>query len=149
MLVRQYTDRLNRANTTLWSVSEIIEYLLKTDEEVCFSDYSRMFIRQMRLDGHERNAKNYQLAVAHLERYMGTTRVMFGHLTAAVLKKWIKKDGILCGAVILSIAGFATWLGVDYQWRGILMMVVFHLLRNVSRPSFPSGRKAQLFCAFR
>ena len=91
MLVRQYTDRQNRANTTLWSVSEIIEYLLKTDEEVCFSDYSRMFIRQMRLDGHERNAKNYQLAVAHLERYMGTTRVMFGHLTAAVLKKWIKK----------------------------------------------------------
>ena len=90
MLVRQYTDRLNRANTTLWSVSEIIEYLLKTDEEVCFSDYSRMFIRQMRLDGHERNAKNYQLAVAHLERYMGTTRVMFGHLTAAVLKKWIE-----------------------------------------------------------
>ena len=90
MLVRQYTDRLNRANTTLWSVSEIIEYLLKTDEEVCFSDYSRMFIRQMRLDGHERNTKNYQLAVAHLERFMGTTRVMFGHLTAAVLKKWIE-----------------------------------------------------------
>ena len=60
----------------------------------------------------------------------------------------LKKEDILCGAVILSIAGFATWLGVDYQWRGILMMVVFHLLRNVSRPSFPSGRKAQLFCAF-
>ena len=36
-----------------------------------------------------------------------------------------KKDGILCGAVILSIAGFATWLGVDYEWRGILIMVVF------------------------
>lgn len=90
MLVRQYTDRLNRTNTSLWSVSEIIEYLLKTDEEVCFSEYARMFIRQMRADGHERNAKNYQLAVAHLERYMGTTRVMFGHLTAAVLKKWIE-----------------------------------------------------------
>jgi integrase len=90
MLVRQYTDRLNRTNTSLWSVSEIIEYLLKTDEEVCFSEYARMFIRQMRADGHERNAKNYQLAVSHLERYMGTTRVMFGHLTAAVLKKWIE-----------------------------------------------------------
>lgn len=90
MLVRQYTDRLNRTNTSLWSVSEIIEYLLKTDEEVCFSEYARMFIRQMRADGHERNAKNYQLAVAYLERYMGTTRVMFGHLTAAVLKKWIE-----------------------------------------------------------
>ena len=60
----------------------------------------------------------------------------------------LKKDGILCGAVILSIAGFATWSGVDYEWRGILMMVVFYLLGNVSNPSFPSGRKAQLFCAF-
>lgn len=29
MFVLQYTERLNRANTTLWSVSEIIEYLLK------------------------------------------------------------------------------------------------------------------------
>lgn len=60
----------------------------------------------------------------------------------------LKKDDILCGAVILSIAGFATWSGVDYEWRGILMMVVFYLLGNVSNPSFPSGRKAQLFCAF-
>ncbi len=59
----------------------------------------------------------------------------------------LKKDGILCGAVILSIAYFASWLGVDYEWRGILMMVVFYLFGNVN-PSFPSGRKAQLFCAF-
>ena len=59
----------------------------------------------------------------------------------------LKKDGILCGAVILSIAYFASWLGVDYEWRGILMMVVFYLFGNVN-PSFPSGRKAQLFYAF-
>lgn len=59
----------------------------------------------------------------------------------------LKKNGILCGAVILSIAYFASWLGVDYEWRGILMMVVFYLFGNVN-PSFPSGRKAQLFCAF-
>ena len=60
----------------------------------------------------------------------------------------LKKDGILCGAVILSIAGFASWSGVDYEWRGILMMMVFYLFGNVSNPSFPSGRKAHLFCAF-
>ena len=59
----------------------------------------------------------------------------------------LKKEDILCGAVILSIACFATWSGVDYEWRGILMMVVFYLFGNVN-PSFPSGRKAQLFCAF-
>ncbi|EJW89141.1 transposase, partial [gut metagenome] len=73
---------MNRANTALWTVSEIIDYLLKTNEEVCFSDYARMFIRQMQVNGHTRNAKNYLLAVAHLERYIGSTQVMFSQLTA-------------------------------------------------------------------
>ena len=70
-----------------------------------------------------------------------------GVMALAAIKA-LKKEDILCGAVILSIAGFATWSGVDYEWRGILMMVVFYLLGNVSNPSFPSGRKAQLFFAF-
>ena len=81
----------------------------------------------------------------------GTHNVLFtlalGVMALAAFEA-LKKDGILCGAVILSIAGFATWSGVDYEWRGILMMVVFYLLGNVCNPSFPSGRKAQLFCAF-
>ena len=80
----------------------------------------------------------------------GTHNVLFtlalGVMALAAFEA-MKKDGILCGAIILSIAGFATWSGVDYEWRGILMMVVFYLFGNVN-PSFPSGRKAQLFCAF-
>ena len=81
----------------------------------------------------------------------GTHNVLFTlalGVTALAAFETLKKDGILCGAVILSIAGFATWSGVDYEWRGILMMVVFYLFGNVSKPSFPSGRKVQLFCAF-
>ncbi len=81
----------------------------------------------------------------------GTHNVLFtlalGVIALAAIKA-LKKEDILCGAVILSIAGFAFWSGVDYEWRGILMMVVFYLLGNVCNPSFPSGRKAQLFCAF-
>ena len=81
----------------------------------------------------------------------GTHNVLFtlalGVMTLAAIEA-LKKDDILCGAVILSIACFASWSGVDYEWRGILMMVVFYLLGNVSDTSFPSGSKAQLFCAF-
>lgn len=81
----------------------------------------------------------------------GTHNVLFtlalGVMSLAAMEA-LKKDDNLCGAVILSIAYFSSWLGVDYEWRGILMMVVFYLLGNVSNPSFPSGRKAQLFCAF-
>ena len=81
----------------------------------------------------------------------GTHNVLFtlalGVMALAAFEA-LKKDGILGSAVILSIACFATWSGVDYEWRGILIMVVFYLFGNFSNPSFPSGRKAQLFCAF-
>ena len=81
----------------------------------------------------------------------GTHNVLFtlalGVMALAAFEA-LKKDDILFWAVILSIAGFATWFGVDYEWRGILIMVLFYLLGNTSNPSFPSGRKAQLFCAF-
>ena len=93
MLIRQYTDRLNRVDATRWSVKEVVEYLVKDDEDVCFSDYARIFIKKMEKDGHERNAKNYNLAVRHLERYVGTTNLMFSQLTSTVLNLWIEELG--------------------------------------------------------
>lgn len=89
MLIRQYTDRLNRVNATCWEIKEVIEFLLKDDEEACFSDYARKFIDRMEADGHERNAKNYRLAVNHLERFMGTTRLLFSNLSSSAINLWI------------------------------------------------------------
>jgi len=90
MLIRQYTDRLNRVNTTLWSTNEVIDFLLKIEEEANFSDFARASIAHMIDDGHGRNAKNYQLAVNHLERYLGSNRIMFSQLTSTVLNLWIE-----------------------------------------------------------
>lgn len=89
-LIRLYTDRINRINTKLWTVREVTAYLVKADEEACFSDYARTFIDKMISERHARNAKNYQLALNHLERFIGTTKVMFGQLTSNVLNQWIE-----------------------------------------------------------
>lgn len=40
--------------------------------------------------GHDRNAKNYKMAVQSLERYLGTNQIMFSHLSSTVLRSWIK-----------------------------------------------------------
>lgn len=88
-LVLTYSDRLNRTDVSSWELKEVIEHLTQVDEEVCFSDYARKHIDRMEKNGHDRNAKNYKLALQHLERYLGTTRVMFELLTSAVLKRWI------------------------------------------------------------
>lgn len=82
----------------------------------------------------------------------GTHNVMFtlalGVVALAVLEK-LKENSVLCGITILSIAYLATWSGVDYEWRGILMILVFNLLRNQNdNLPFPYGRMMQLLCAF-
>ena len=82
----------------------------------------------------------------------GTHNVMFalalGVIALAILEK-LKENSILCGIAILSIACFVTWSGTDYEWRGILMIVVFNLLRNQNTNlPIPYGRIMQILCAF-
>lgn len=90
MLIRQYTDRLNRVDTTHWDIKEVIEYLLETEEDVCFSSYARDFISKMQKSGHARTARNYELSVNHLERFVGSTQIYFSQLTSTVLNKWLE-----------------------------------------------------------
>ena len=88
--VLEYTQRLNRVDSQYWSVNDIIDYLTRADEDICFSDYARKHINRLIDSDQERSAYNYRLALQHLERFMGTTRVMFSHLSSHVLNKWIK-----------------------------------------------------------
>ena len=87
--ILRYTDLLNRKDCSSYSVMEVIDYLTHSDEDVSFSEYAAKHVSKMVNEGHARNAKNYQLAVNHLERYMGSNNIMFGQLTTTVLKKWI------------------------------------------------------------
>src|SRR5699024_797754 len=110
---------------------------------------------------HTRNRKKYfgQLlffaVVSEIPWYLlngadGTHNVMFtltlGVVALAVFEK-LKKDSTLCICTILFIAWFATWSGVDYEWRGISVIVIFYLLGTSMTP-FPFRRMAQLLCAF-
>lgn len=85
-----YNDKINREDISHLSVKEVIDYLTRLDDEPCFSDYARKHIAQMMADGHERNAKNYLLALNRLERFLGTTQVMFSALTSTTVNLWIE-----------------------------------------------------------
>lgn len=88
-VIIRYNALLNTVNIDQWDVNQVIEFLTTEAGDVCFSDYAKIHINRMINGGHERNAKNYKLAVAHLERYVGSNCIMFGQLTSAVLKNWI------------------------------------------------------------
>lgn len=88
--ILKYNDLLNRKDITALSVAEVIAYLTEDDSLENFSEYAKIHISRMIQRGQERNAKNYKLAVAHLERYLGTNQVSFAQLSSTVLKKWIQ-----------------------------------------------------------
>ena len=70
----QWAESLNRVNTERWTIHDVVTYIKRGAEEVSFSDYARTHINRLIDKGQERNARNYQLAVQHLERFMGTNK---------------------------------------------------------------------------
>lgn len=89
--ILEYNDRLNKKDIEHWTAKEVVDYLVRGDDDICFSDYARnVHIPKMIDNGQERNARNYQLALQHMERFMGTNKVMFSRLTSTQVAKWIK-----------------------------------------------------------
>lgn len=89
-LINDYNDRLNKVDTRLWSVKEVVDMLQNGDEDICFSDYARGYINDMRIrQKQERNSKNYLLALKSLELFGATNKIMFSRLTVHFIKDWI------------------------------------------------------------
>lgn len=88
--ILNFADRLNRVDISSWSVKQVMEFLMTENEDICFSDYARKHIDRMVDNGQVRNAKNYLLALQHMERFLGTNQIMFGHLTSMQMNRWIK-----------------------------------------------------------
>lgn len=69
---------------------DVVSYVVNGSADICFSDYAREYQSKMIQDGHARNARTYELAYQNLERYIGTTKVMFSYLTSTVITRWIQ-----------------------------------------------------------
>lgn len=88
--ILEYNEKLNKVNIENWTAKEVAEFLTKESEDICFSDYARKHIDRMIDKGEQRNARNYELALQHMERFVGTTKVMFSHLTSNFVNRWIE-----------------------------------------------------------
>lgn len=87
--ILSYQERLNRHDISQWTGNKVVEFLTMPEEVESFSDYARRFIDRLIDNGQERSAKNYQLALQHMERYFGTTKIKFAQLTSINVNKWI------------------------------------------------------------
>lgn len=78
----------------------------------------------------------------------GTHNVMFtlalGVATLMVLENLLQRSMVLGFLWTLGMAGLASWLGVDYEWRGILVIVFFYLFNGFEH-YLPYSRGMQFF----
>ncbi len=86
----EYNNRLNRHDTSRWSLQQVLEFLRTEDSDLCFSDYARGFVDRMFEEGKEKTSRNYLMALQHLERFCGTNKVMFSDLTSSVVARWLE-----------------------------------------------------------
>lgn len=79
----------------------------------------------------------------------GTHNVMFtlalGVATLMVLENLLQRRLVLGFLWTLGMAGLASWLGVDYEWRGILLIIIFYLFNGYGH-FYPYTRGMQCFC---
>lgn len=73
-LILQWMEKLNHVDYSRWSLKDIVEYVTNDDSQVSFSSYARTYIEKI---DKPITAKNYILALKHLEKYMGTCELMF------------------------------------------------------------------------
>ena len=85
IIIADYLERLNKVDTTHWNVQDIVRFLEEGTSDICFSAYARKYHDVLYNSGHERNARTYELAYLNLERYAGTNKIMFSHLTSTFL----------------------------------------------------------------
>ncbi len=93
---------------------------------------------------HTRNRSRYFLTILGfaiiseipwllLNGYDGTHNVMFtlaiGVAALAVFDRLCEHQ-TLCVIAITLLLALAYWMGVDYDWRGVLMIVLFYMLRH-------------------
>lgn len=88
--ILEYTKTLNEKDIESWTVRDVVKFLVSGSDDICFSDYARRYIDGMIDRGQERTAKNYRLALQHLERFFGTSKVMFSMLTSVNVNKWVR-----------------------------------------------------------
>lgn len=90
LMISDYYNKLNLSDTSAWSSSEIMNYLLEFGKDLSFSEYTRNHIEKMKARGQERTSRNYKWALLHLERFAGTDDLMFSRLTSSFLNRWIE-----------------------------------------------------------
>lgn len=89
-LIESFSKKLNEvSNISTWKVTEIIEFLKKSDESISFTKFAEVYINRMKNENRTNTAGNYKNAITSLCGYLGKESFNFSDLTKKNVEGWI------------------------------------------------------------
>lgn len=87
--ITSWIEKLNKVDHEKWTAEQVKEYLLQSDEDICFSDFARKFINSLHDSYRPHSIARYEQALKRIEKYANSDKIMFSQLTTKFIKGWI------------------------------------------------------------
>ena len=87
--IEEWMFKLNRLDIRSWNAEQVREYLEQNDADVCFSDFAREYIASLADTLKPQSLTNYYNTLNSIEKYCGTTKVMFSELNTTLVQGWL------------------------------------------------------------
>lgn len=84
----EYNDLINKIDTSKLSVHQVVDFLKKQKQDICYSDYVRRYVRE-HSDMTNSTLLSYHSAINSLESYLGTNKIMVSYLTSRTLQHYV------------------------------------------------------------
>ena len=87
--INKWVEKLNKVDSKDWTVLQVRDYLLRSDKELCFSDFARSYISSLSHELQEGSVKAYINSLQSLERFAGTQKILFSQMTVPFVESWL------------------------------------------------------------
>ncbi len=88
-VINRWNDKLNKVDCLKWTIDEVYAYLVQDEDDVCFSDFARMYIDTLYDKLQSSSVGTYIRALNSLESYACSNKIMFRQLTTSFITGWI------------------------------------------------------------
>ena len=88
-IIKDYMNRLNKQDTSNWTLQEVMDFVKKGTGEVSFTDFYQKFINKMINSGRDNPAMNYKSAINSLKLFSGKDSLTFSDITSKLINDWI------------------------------------------------------------
>ena len=87
--INKWVEKLNKVDSKDWTVLQVRDYLLKSDQELSFSDFARSYINSLYDELQEGTIRTYANSLQSLEKFAGSQKILFSQLTVPFVNSWL------------------------------------------------------------